>query len=668
MLSRVTLVASLAVSFFPVVAAAQSNAPTDATVVIPPDTGAPPPGFAAQPSLAGSVGLLHMGTAEVGGLRQFRLSLHGEFFRTQDFLLHSTATAGGDRDSRTQGALTFGATLGESVEVFGAILASANRNRRLCAASVLTGEEVCQAEIGRTDPEVIKTYGDLILGAKVAQPVTPALSLGGELGLRLLSPASGVSFRPSATSVWVNALALYDVKPVRFHASLEYYVDNSHNLIDYSAVDTATSRYVSRFAYGISSSRIRLALGVDAPLYRLFEGFSVRPLLEFHFEALRGSADPVVADSCAPACGEDKTQRWLTLGIQGQTLHGLTFTAGLDFASKSVGEPYGPPLPPWNLLLGVGYPMDLVPRIITHHVPVEKIVTKDAPLREGWVVGKVLTATETPIDGAIIGITGRALSRVVTDADGSFRSPLLPPGPVELAATAVGFENTTVSVNVVAGQTASITVHLTPRPPSARLTGRIVDGLGRGLAAGVRLTGPQVVNTKSDQTGKFEANVTVGTYALRAEGEQFLTKEVHLTVAEGQENTATVALRTRPAIPGVVLEEGNFEFSQPLTFRSVAGKPPAQLAAGTLRLLDEVVDIFFAHPEIHRLRVEAFWDRSLPAEKAQELTQEQAMAVAKYLVAQGVPAERIVAVGAGQSLPKGRNIERRLVELTAINW
>jgi outer membrane protein OmpA-like peptidoglycan-associated protein len=648
------------------------------TVVIPPDTGARPPGFVPQSSLAGSVGLLHMGTAEVGGPMQFRLGLHGEFLSTQDFLLHGTATTGGDRNARTQGAVTFGATLGENVEVFGAILASANRNRRRCAASALTGEEVCVAEAGRTDPEIIKTYGDLILGAKVAQPVTPALSLGGEFGIRLMSSFAGVSFSPSATSLWVNALALYDLKqvtnnvPIRFHASLGYYVDNSRNLVEYTDVDTATSRIVSRFAYGISSSRFRLALGVDAPLYDLLAGISVRPILEYHFEALRGEADPVVAASCAPACGMDRTQRWLTLGIQGQTQHGLTFTVGLDFASKSVDQPYGPPLPPWNLLLGVGYPMELVPRIITHHVPVEKIVTKDAPLREGWVAGKVLTATETPVDGAIIGIAGRALSRVVSDADGSFRSPLLPPGPVELAVTAVGFENATVPVKVVAGQAASITVHLTARPPSAWLTGRIVDELGRGLAVGFRLTGPQVVNTRSDQTGKFAADVTVGTYALRAEGEQFLAKEVHLTVTEGQENTTTVTLRTRPSIPGVVLQEqekqGHFEFRQPLTFRSVAGKPSAQLAAGTLRLLDEVVDIFFAHPEIHQLRVEATWDRSLPAEKAQSLTAEQAMAVAKYLADQGVPAERIVAVGAGQSMSKGGNIGPRRVELTAINW
>ena len=677
LLSHVTLIALLTASVVSVTANAQSEGPSEsgaapaATVdpalrIVPPDSGARALGFLPQASLAGSVGLLHMGTAEVGGPKQFRLGLHGEFFSTRNFLVRDAAAAGGDKNARTQGALTFGATITDNVEIFGAVLESANRNQRLCAATVLTGAEVCQSEVGRTDPEIIKTFGDLILGAKVADTVTPALSLGGEFGLRLMSSVTGVSFSPSATSLWVNALASYDLQkvrndiPIRFHANLGYYVDNSDNLIHYSNINTALSRYVSRFAYGISSSRFRLALGIDAPLHEVQDGFSLRPILEYHFEALTGSADAVVADFCAPSCDTGKTQRWMTLGIQGQMLQGLTVTAGLDFASKSVGEAYGPPLPPWNLLFGVGYPMDLVPRIITHHVPVERIVTKDAPLREGWVIGKVLTATETPIERAIIGITGRALSRVVSDADGSFRSPLLPPGPVELVVTADGFEDVTIKSNVVAGQTANATAHMTSRTPSARVTGRILDALGRGLVAAVRLTGPQIIDTKSDEAGNFTATVAVGAYVVRAEGEQSLAKEARLTAAVGQDNTATLTLRTRPGAPGVVFQEGKLKLRQAIAFRVVARKPSAELAEGMAHLLDEVVDILITHPEIRQLRIEAYGDRFSPTAKAQALSDEQAKAVAKYLVDQGIPAERIVAVGLGRSA-------KRRIELTVVN-
>ena len=122
----------------------------------------------------------------------------------------------------------------------------------------------------------------------------------------------------------------------------------------------------------------------------------------------------------------------------------------------------------------------------------------------------------------------------------------------------------------------------------------------------------------------------------------------------------TAASFDNPDFVAVVIHSYSHRFSL------VPGDPAVE--ATERRLLDEVVDIFFAHPEIHQLRVEARWDRSLPAEKAQTLTDEQAMAVAKYLVDQGVPAERVAAVGAGQSISKDRNIGSRRVELTAINW
>ena len=648
-----------------------------------------PRGFIPQLSLGGSVGLLRMGSAEVGGVGQLRLGLHGEYFTGSNLLIEDPAKGAGDKDTRLQGALTFGITPIEHLEIFGAVLGSANRNRRLCSSS--SGTEVCTSEDNRTDPELIKSFGDLILGAKGAALVAPGFSAGGELGVRMMSSISGISFSPDSTSVWLNALGTYDLKPatgnvpLRFHLSLGYYIDKSKNLVDYATNSTsAFSRYVSQFAYGISESRFRLALGADAPFDEVVEGFSLRPIVEYHFEYLTGSSDPVIyhqehGDSSNPNCGvpkkdackDNKDLHWVTLGMQAQVLHGLTFTVGLDLALKSPGYPYAPALVPWNLLFGIGYPIDLVPHIV-RNVPVEKIVTKEAPMHEGLVAGRVISAVGSPVEGALVGVTGREHSRVVTEADGTFQSVPLAPGPVELVVVANGFETATVRTEVIASQTANIVLRLTPKAPAARAIGRISDDAGKGVVASIKLAGPQIAEGRSDESGNFSVSVQSGLYALRVDADQFLSKELQLTVADGRENPVSITLHSRPAVAGVTFNDGKFKLRQAITFKSVGKKQSVALSPGMPRLLDEVVDVLVNHPEIRQLHIEAHWDSSMPAAQAQALTDNQAKIVAKYLEDQGIASDRLVPAGMGAKKPMVPNLgkgklKNRRVELVVVN-
>ncbi len=626
-----------------------------------------PRGFIPQLSLGDSVGLLHMESADVGIVGQLRLSLHGEYFTGSNFLVESDTGARGDRDTRLQGAFTFGVTPIEHLELFGAVLGSGNRNRRLCSS-----DSDCISELGRTDPEVIKSFGDLVLGGKVAYPVAPGLSLGGELGLRFMSSISGLSFSPDSTSVWVNGIASYDLKPVlktvplRLHLNVGYYVDNSGNLVDYTGNNTtAFSRYVSRFAYGISEDRFRLALGADAPFDEVAPGFSLRPLVEYHLEVLTGSQDPVIRQqehaTCgqpgASACKDNRDLHWITLGIQGQVLHGLTMTLGLDVGLRSPGFAYGPAVPPWNLLFGVGYPLDLVPRIV-RNVPVVKVVTREAPPREGLVAGRVISAQGTAIEGAVIGVKDHEHARVLTDADGTFQSVPLAPGPVELLVVAKGFEKATLKTEVIAGQTANVLFRLTPKAPASRVIGRVSDDSGKGIVASIKLAGPQIAEGKSDTSGNFAVPVTPGVYVVRVDADQYLSKEMQVTVSDGRDTAVSITLRSRPAISAVTFQNGKFKLRQPVKFKSVGRKPTAELADGMPHLLDEVVDILVNHPEIRLVRVEAHWDSSLSRRKAETLTTAQAKAVAGYLVDQGIAQDRVIPEGMGSKKPIVPNIGR----------
>jgi outer membrane protein OmpA-like peptidoglycan-associated protein len=215
-------------------------------------------------------------------------------------------------------------------------------------------------------------------------------------------------------------------------------------------------------------------------------------------------------------------------------------------------------------------------------------------------------------------------------------------------------------------------LRLTPKAPAARAVGRISDEAGKGVVASIKMAGPQIAEGRSDESGNFSVPAAPGLYALRVDADKFLSKELQLTVADGRENAVSITLRTRPAIPGVTFKDGKFKLRQAISFKSAAKKPSAQLGSGMPHLLDEVVDILVNHSEIRQIRVEAHWDSSLPADKAQTLTDDQAKAIAKYLSDQGIAADRVVPVGMGAKKPVVPNLgagksKNRRIELVVVN-
>ncbi len=622
-----------------------------------------PRGFAPTNALAGSVGLLRMGTAEVGRLWQLRLGLHGEYFKTTRMLVDNTdLTNNGDTNTRLQGALTFGLTPLEFMEIFGAVLGSGNRNTR-CQVGVTP----CTRENGWSDPEIIKAFGDLILGTKLAYALPSGLSVGGELGLRFLSSVGGLSFSGNSTSVWLTALASWNFQalvpklPLRAHLNLGMYFDNSYNLPLYDASTPIISRYVSSFAYGLGKDRFRLALGLDAPVADIVDGFSLRPMFEYHFDYITADGDPAFAafgPNCVPSAAQDcrnnRSQMWLTMGLQAQIVRRLTLMVGLDVELEAVGYPYGPPLAPWNFLFGASYALDVLPKVITRNVPVEKVVAAAPP--EGLVAGRVVSGVGAPIEGAVVGVTGRDHSRVVAEADGSFQSVPLPPGVAELFVAAPNFDNATARADVVAGQTANVVITMTPRAPSAKITGRVVDETGKPVVATVKLAGPQIAEAKSDEGGTLSVGLQPGQYALRVEADQHLSREMSITVAEGAENPLNIVLRARPGVAGVAFKDGKIALRQPIAFKANRNQATAEFAPGATRVIDELIDLLINHPEIRQIRVETHTDNGLPPPKAQELTDQQAQTIAAYISQQGVPKDQIVTQGMGSTKPRVPNL------------
>ena len=97
------------------------------------------------------------------------------------------------------------------------------------------------------------------------------------------------------------------------------------------------------------------------------------------------------------------------------------------------------------------------------------------------ITGTVTSAGEpsVPIAGAIVTVLGTS-RRTVTDASGRFTITDVPVGTRQIQVRAIGYSSTTSSVNVSAGETASLSFQLSGAP--TQLEGVVVVGYGTQTA------------------------------------------------------------------------------------------------------------------------------------------------------------------------------------------
>lgn len=637
------------------------------------------------PSETGSSGLLRASTAELARPHELRIGLRGEYFSSSGLLVQ------GDSTQRLQGALTVGFALHPRLELFAATMNSTTENLRT-------------REVNSRDPQVIKAFGDLILGSKGVWAVTQDLALAGELGVKLLSSVSSLGFSPSATSLWLGPIATFDARrmlrlPVRVHANASYYVDRSHHLYDLSG-DTLQTKEVASFAYGINKSRFRAVLAADVLFENLRRRLTLAPILEYHLEVVTADGDPDFAEYTASictgpgrtaACADNRDLQFVTLGLRVDVRNVLVAFAGVDVRVRSPGFPYGPPLPPWNATLGFAVPLDL-DRFRRRPPNAVRAVVREgapAPLRELPLSGVVRAAEErTPIAGAVVAPTtaeGRRRARTLSEADGHFDTVPLPLGTARLLVSAPGFTPATVDVDVRPPPPGSvlqpIEISLTRAPVTTTFSGRVRGAAGDAIAgAVVRVVASggaePVAEVRTDAEGKFTSTVASGTHTVTVEAPGYARREMTFVVT-APEQAADVEIGLVPAVPAasvaplppteprdasrapsaqkirdVVVANDAIRPARPIRFEG----PTSTLAADAKPVLDAIAKVLNDRPELSRVHIFAHWDSSLPREEAAELTRKQAEVVKQALVARGVSADRLTADGLGSTKPVVPNL------------
>jgi outer membrane protein OmpA-like peptidoglycan-associated protein len=414
-----------------------------------------------QNTWLGPTGGLHVVDAGSGDAGVLRLQLGADFFSAGDFMI------AGDRNDYAGSVLSLSATVTEYLELFGSISNHANWN-------------------DREDPELLQVLGDTRLGAKGSYRVLPWLTVGGDAQLLFFNGIGGIG--PSLDSLSLtlrgnasaDLRALEDPVPLIGRFSLDYFVDNSAQLIEevedarYRSLgdgarrradeDRHLVRRVERFALGINRvDAVDLALGIEVPL-RADDRFFVHPLLEWTLAIpvnrqgydcllVPTHGSPSEPDSCLDAEGLSAMSSTVSLGARlFPYLRGLSVLVGVDIgvSGTSTFVRELAPNKPYDVMIAVAYATD----VREPQPPPAEVVAPSPPPpppepRTARVQGEVVDKSNgAPIERAIVAYPGRDLTAQATDAAGRFVSYELESGEVTFDVSHPDYEPQPCSVQI----------------------------------------------------------------------------------------------------------------------------------------------------------------------------------------------------------------------------
>jgi OOP family OmpA-OmpF porin len=123
-----------------------------------------------------------------------------------------------------------------------------------------------------------------------------------------------------------------------------------------------------------------------------------------------------------------------------------------------------------------------------------------------------------------------------------------------------------------------------------------------------------------------------------------------LSLAAGMLVSAA-ALAADAEAPKVKIESGQTVLPGPVEFETGS----ATITEASKPVLDVLRDFLNGHKDLTKVRIEGHTDNAGVAKDNLELTKKRALAVAKYLVAGGVDAKRLLPVGFGDTKPVESN-------------
>lgn len=529
------------------------------------------------------------------------------------------------------------------------------------------------------EQDLIQALGDLEIGGKMGYMSPEGLGIGVDAFVQFLTNVQKLGYNPDATSYGLKLLWTLDLTtayntPLRFHVNVGYHKDNSKYL---------WPREDQPFEYGLRIFRddqFLGALAVEVPTE------TVTPFLEYSTEQLWDN------DHDAPQTGSvnfnEGPQQWsrnpqrLTPGLRITPVRGLAVDVGVDLGfftkSDSVAGATVRTVPLWTAVLGVSY--TFVPAAA---VVVQKV---EAPLpTTGKVAGRVVDSkTQQPVGAAVITMVGTGLSNLSTDpTSGTYSTPDLPAGAVDLMAQADDYASQTVRAVVVAGQTVTQDIALEHLTRAGQFRGRVLEkGTGKPLAAVLSFDNKDLhPGTTNPASGEFAMNLPPGDFQASAAAQGYKPETKPISIQDKQTTNVDFELEPekppeapplperKPTAPRVILEKKTKKIVITESIHFELGKDV--ILPDSFSLLDEVAQVIQDNANL-KIRVEGHTDNIGKPAFNKKLSQKRAESVVRYLTSKGVAQERLEAQGYGPTRPLAPNdtpagrAKNRRVEFTII--
>lgn len=643
-------------------------------------------------TLTGGVGLLHVQHAQGGAVGQFRVGFTTEYF-SAGFLCtdafpcrdprNTNGTIRNDSSDHIGGRLTLSMQVLKWLEPYLSTSAFANSN-------------------AANRPALLQVLGDSTIGAKAHGAIGKVFNVGGAFELWLVNGTGSVGLDGAGTGAKFRGLATADLRglakplPLRFSANMTYVLDNSGKVVEATETSRGTSiTRIERFGLGINRVD-HFDIGIGAEAFAAQE--KVRPFIEYNIavpvnrQDYRCRPNNPSGDKCL--ANEQIAPSSLTLG--GRFFpwkRGFNLLLALDIGVSGVSNfiEEMKPEAPWMLYLGAGWAFDTQdrPPVIKERL-VEKPVAVKAPGRKirGFIHEE---GKQEGIANAVITWDNRPdLNALVSFADGHFTTHELDEGSYLFGIKAEGYKPGQCSTSVVrpaqgapratgamapsngraqlppnqpppangsAGGDVQLDCALVALPRVGTIVGKVRDADTNAPIANavIKMVDAQKKesNGTSDQNGAFRfAELPPGEVQITVDVDGYLALTEKGEVKARQDNNVDLVMKKRPKNANVTVGKGEIFIKQQIQF----AVDSATILPESNGLLTEIADVLIKNPRIKRVEVQGHTDNTGTPDHNKQLSNERASAVVSWLSSHGVGAERMTAVGYGQSKPLVPNV------------
>jgi outer membrane protein OmpA-like peptidoglycan-associated protein len=205
---------------------------------------------------------------------------------------------------------------------------------------------------------------------------------------------------------------------------------------------------------------------------------------------------------------------------------------------------------------------------------------------------------------------------------------------------------------VRAGLFTDVDLKLAPHPRAARFKATVINEKDETVPAEISLTetaGRQL--TLHAANGTVTAEVPPGRYQAVIKAEGYLLSGRKVLVEAGTKTAEVFLLKQEPKKRLTALTTERIEIKSTIHFEH----DRARLLSTASFILDEVVDTLLKNQQITKVFIEGHTDNTGDATYNLELSKLRAEEVRDYLLTNGVEADRVQAIGYGDSRPLAPN-------------